>query len=201
MCVGPGYRVQVWDRAWNTSAAWPARLRCQAEECSCCRGAVGCSPFPSQLHPKLWGTGVGVQQGPVGWGGCSGFPGEEAGAASEVSMQPQLGSSSRGGERGGDGHVLQAAFCSLCQAFSLELARVLPALAPSKCYTLCGAAKVPRREAGGSTKGIAEAGLRFPGLFASPGYVDVPEDLLITWQISGLLLHFPDKLYSLINPR
>lgn len=115
-------------------------------------------------------------------------------------MQPQLSSPSARGGHGGDEHVLQAAFCSLCQAFSLELAHVLPALAPSKCYTLCGAAK--------GKGGWGEHERNDRGWMAFSWAVMHPQDTWICqetfsllWQITGLLLRFPDKFYSLINPR
>lgn len=95
------------------------------------------SPSPSSCAPRVlyrgWGTAGTLRHraglrgfGSAGWRSwrCA----EGAGAATWLGTPAEA----RGGN-GGDGHVLQAVFSSLCQAIAFGLARVLPALAPSKC--------------------------------------------------------------------
>lgn len=95
------------------------------------RASSGFSPSLSSRVP----TGAGGWQARQ-WGGLRGSAilGRNWSWAEGAGVATWLGSPAavRGG-RGGDGHALQAAFCALCQAFALGLARVLPASDPSKC--------------------------------------------------------------------
>lgn len=143
---------------------WGARQR----NARAAEGLWAAVPFHLSSIPSSGVQGLGCSRAPWAEVDVQDFLGKKLELHQKCRCSPNSAHLLGRGGRGGDGHVLQAAFCSLCQAFSLELARVLPALAPSKCYTLCGAAKVPRREAGGSTKGMVEAGLRFPGLLCIP---------------------------------
>ena len=115
VCCSPESHFQGWSS-----------LSCSMIRAQFCRSASRQRSLRLHLSsaalPEPLVSRAGVQRGPKGIGPVRAVP---------KLAQPWHASQGVGGNAG-DGHVLQAAFSSPCQAVAFGLARVLPASAPSK---------------------------------------------------------------------